>query len=48
METLKNLSEESVAEIQTAIENKVQAKVEIHVQKDEKTWRNTTLAIIWR
>ena len=33
METLKNLSEESVAEIQTAIENKVQAKVEIHVQK---------------
>jgi hypothetical protein len=33
METLKNLSEESMAEIQQAIEEKVQQKVEIHVQK---------------
>ena len=33
METLKNLSEESMTEIQNAMENKVKAKVEIHVQK---------------
>jgi hypothetical protein len=33
METLKNLSEESMTEIQQAIETKVQEKVEIHVQK---------------
>jgi hypothetical protein len=33
METLKNLSEESMTEIQNAIETKVQQKVEIHVQK---------------
>ena len=33
METLKNLSEESKVEIQSAIEQKVQEKVKIHVEK---------------
>lgn len=33
METLKNLSEETMTEIQKAIESKVQEKVQIHVEK---------------
>lgn len=33
METLKNLSEETMTEIQRAIESKVQEKVQIHVEK---------------
>lgn len=33
MDTLKNLSEESLAEIQKAIESKVQEKVKVHVEK---------------